>query len=90
MHHPTLTEEQAIRWITTLFNESPGRLTPDTARADIADWDSLGMLALLSGLDADYGIVLTDDEVLALRAVSDILAVLRRHGQLADELHSEL
>jgi acyl carrier protein len=90
MHHPTLTQDQALHWIATLFNEAPGRLTPDTARADIADWDSLGMLALMSGLDADYGIVLTDDEVLSMRGVSDILAVLRRHGQLADEPHSGL
>jgi acyl carrier protein len=80
---PALTETSALRWIATLFNEPSHRLTPDTSRAEIADWDSLGMLALISALDADYGVVLTDEEVLQLRGVADILAILRRHGILA-------
>lgn len=77
-----MTQEEALRWIAELFYETPGRLTPDTARADIEAWDSLGILGLLAGLNSDFGIVLLDEEIQGMTKVEDILAILRRNGKL--------
>lgn len=83
MPQATLTEQSALEWIGALFHEAPERLTPQTARAEIAEWDSLGVLTLLASLDSDYEIVLSDDEVQGIRCVGDVLDLLRRRGKLA-------
>ena len=77
-----MTQEEAIRWIAGLFSEPPEKLTPETPRSAILDWDSLGVLTLMSSLDSDFGIVLSDDELQELRTVGSVLDVLRRNGKL--------
>lgn len=80
-----MTQEEALRWIAGLFYETPECLTPDTARADIEAWDSLGALSLLASLDSDFNIVLPDEEIQGLTKVGDILLILRRNGKLNPE-----
>ena len=77
-----MTQQEAVEWIAKLFEVSPDRLTPDTLRDDIPAWDSLGVLTLMASLDSDHGIVLTDDDVQAIKRVGDILDVMRRNGKL--------
>ena len=77
-----MTEPEAIRWIAGVFAEPPEKLTPETPRAEIIDWDSLGVLTLMASLDSDFGVVLTDDELQELKSVGHILDVLRRNGKL--------
>ncbi len=77
-----MTQQDAVEWIAKLFEVSPEQLTPDTLRDDIPAWDSLGVLTLMASLDSDHGIVLTDDDVQAIKKVGDILDVMRRNGKL--------
>ncbi|MFN0171027.1 MAG: acyl carrier protein [Bryobacteraceae bacterium] len=77
-----VTQEEALAWVAAMFAEAPGRLTPDTARADIAEWDSLGVLTVMASLDSDFDIVLSDEEVQSMRKVNDILDILRKNGKL--------
>lgn len=78
-----MTQTEAVVWIARLFEVVPDQLTPDTHRDDVPAWDSLGVLTLLAGLDSDFGIVLTDEDIQAVKTVGDILDVMRRHGTLA-------
>lgn len=78
-----MTQDQALDWIAEVFEESPGSLQPDTPRDDIPTWDSMGVLALMAGMDEKFGILLTDADIVSMRSVDDILAVLRKHGKLA-------
>jgi acyl carrier protein len=77
-----MTQQDAVEWIAKLFEVPSGQLTPDTLRDDIPAWDSLGVLTLMASLDSDHGIVLTDDDVQAIKKVGDILDVMRRNGKL--------
>ena len=77
-----MTQPEALAWIAELFDEKPDRLTAETIRANIQAWDSLGILTLMSALDNDFGIELSDDEVLGMNKVSDILEILHRHEKL--------
>ena len=77
-----MTQQDAVEWIAKLFEVSPEQLTPDTLRDDIPAWDSLGVLTLMASLDSDHGIVLTDDDVQAIKKVGDILDVMRRNGKI--------
>lgn len=77
-----MTQTEAVAWIAQVFEAVPDQLTPDTHRDDVPAWDSLGVLTLLAGLDSDFGIVLTDEDIQAVKTVGDILDVMRRHGTL--------
>jgi acyl carrier protein len=78
-----MTEREAMEWIARVFETSPNELTRDTPRESVAAWDSLGVLTLMASLDSEFGIVLTDDDVQAIKTVGDILHVMKRHGKLA-------
>ena len=77
-----MTQREAVEWIAKVFEVSSEQLTPDTLRDDIPAWDSLGVLTLMASLDSDFGIVLTDDDIQAIKKVGDILDVMRRNGKL--------
>lgn len=77
-----MTEQEALAWIAGVFEESPEDLKSTTHRTDVPAWDSLGVLTLMAGLDSDFNIVLTEDEVGGLEVVGDVLQVLRRNGKL--------
>jgi len=77
-----MTLAEALDWIAETLEEPKGRLTKDTARSDIAAWDSLGQLILMSALDQQLGVRLDQAEVSSLSSVRDILAILARHQRL--------
>ena len=76
----SMTQEEALNWIAKLFDEPPGKLTPETLREDISAWDSLGVLVLMSDLDSDFGIALSDEELQEIKQVNDILEILHKRG----------
>ena len=57
-----------------------GPLAQCTSAADVARWDSLQHIALVSALERTFGINLSMDEMMEMHTVGDIEAVLRRHG----------
>jgi acyl carrier protein len=79
-----MTQRDGVEWIANLFEISPEQLTPDTLRDAISAWDSLGVLTLMASLDTDFGIVLTDDDVLTIKKVGDILDIMRQNGVLTE------
>ena len=77
-----MTEQEALNWIADTFEEPPGSLAPETLRDDVPTWDSMGVLALMAGMDEKFDIVLTDDDIKSMKGIADILAVLRKHGKI--------
>lgn len=78
-----MTQSEAVAWIAQIFEMAPDQLTPDTHRDNVPAWDSLGILTLMASLDSDFGIVLTDEDIQAVKTVGDILGVMRRHGKFS-------
>ena len=78
-----MTQSEAVAWIAQIFEMAPDQLTPDTHRDNVPAWDSLGILTLMASLDSDFGIVLTDENIQAVKTVGDILDVMRRHGKFS-------
>jgi acyl carrier protein len=76
------TPEEALNWICEIFEEAPGALQPETPREEVPMWDSMGVLALMAGMDEKFGVIVTDADIKAMHKVGDILAVLRKHGQI--------
>lgn len=77
-----MKQEEALKWVAELFEESPDQLRPETPRQDIPTWDSLGVLTLMASMDEKFGILLSDADMKAMQKVDDIFAVLRQHGKL--------
>jgi acyl carrier protein len=57
-----------------------GTLTPETSPDDIPRWDSLRHIALVTAVEDAFSISLSMDEMMEIRCVRDIQAVLARHG----------
>ena len=51
-------------------------VTTDTAQGDISDWDSVGHLNLMLGLEASFDVQLDVQDMQKLRSVSAILEFL--------------
>lgn len=85
MTEQQMTEAQALEWIAGIFQESPESLTPATRREDINTWDSMGVLMLMAGMDEEFNVVMSDDEMKAMQTVDDILAILRKHGKIGGQ-----
>ena len=81
----SLSVGEALGWIAEMFEEPAGKLTGGTRRSDIAAWDSLGQLILMSALDQRFGIRLDQAELSSLASVDDILRVLSQHGRIRPE-----
>jgi acyl carrier protein len=57
-----------------------GALDASTSPETISTWDSLNHLILVTALEAEFGIALTPENVLDMRTVGVIEAILRTHG----------
>jgi len=77
-----MTQTEALNWVAKLFEEPEGQLNADTDRKDVIAWDSLGVLTLMAGLDSDFGIILSDDQIEKMKKVQDILIILRKNGAM--------
>ena len=76
--------QDALTWISEVFEETPGRLKAATLREEIPGWDSLGTLSLIAGLDERFDIHLSEQDIEGMRSVNDIFEILRRSGALED------
>ena len=74
--------QEALNWIADVFEENPENIQPDTPRNKIVTWDSLGMLTLMAKMDEDFGIIISEDDLQNLKAVQDILDLLKKNEKL--------
>ena len=79
---PSMTKTEALEWIAETFEEPVGHLTEETPRAELAGWDSLGVLTLMAGLDEKFDIHLTENDIAMMTTVKDILDLFRKNNVL--------
>lgn len=69
--------------LTTIFEDvfqHTDPLTPTTSPNDVARWDSLQHIALVREIEATFAVDLSLDEMMEIRTVGDIEAILQRRG----------
>lgn len=83
MHAPasatTLSHPEIASIFADVFHYT-GPITRATSPDEVARWDSLQHIALIRTLETTFSIRLSMDEMMEIRSVGDIEAVLRRHG----------
>ena len=77
-----MNSTEALAWIADIFEEDSDRTRPETEQKDIAGWDSMGVLALMAGMDSDFDILLSADDMRSITKVGDILDILAKNGNL--------
>ena len=70
--------QKALEWLTEIFSIRGRVLTIQDTRDTVPEWDSLGDLLLLSGLDEQLGIVSNADEIAGVSAVKEIVALMEK------------
>jgi acyl carrier protein len=76
--------QKALEWLTDVLTVQGRTLTLDDTRLSVAEWDSLGVLMLLSRLEEDCGIVVSADDIARISSVKDICELLRTHSAFQD------
>jgi acyl carrier protein len=77
-----MKQEEALIWIAEIFEEPKENVKPETLREAIPGFDSMGVLVLMAGLDKDFDIVLTEEDIRTIAKVGDILQILERNRKL--------
>jgi acyl carrier protein len=71
-----MPNQEHLRWLAGLFDEPAENIGQGTRRDEIFGWDSLGMLTLMAELDEKFGIQLSDQDILNLQSVNDVLVLI--------------
>ena len=74
--------QKALDWLTDVFTVQGRTLTLDDTRMSVAEWDSLGVLMLLSRLEEDHGIIVSADDMAKVESVKEICDLLQNHSAL--------
>ena len=76
----SIDTQKALTWLANVLNVQGRALTIDDTRNTVAEWDSLGDLLLLSMLEEELGIVVSADEVAAIRTTREIVDLMERNN----------
>ncbi len=61
---------------TAVDFQTPVDLKPDTALADLPEWDSLAALAVIVMFDMEYGVTITGNDLKGCARVQDVHKLL--------------
>ena len=75
------SESDVIAIIADALDVPATKLNPNTKSADIGEWDSMGILSILSSLDRE-GIKLDIGDAESLQSVKGVLEVFQSAGKL--------
>jgi len=73
-------EEMTINDFLQLIDNTLGvneKLTLNTKRTDIEEWDSVGQISILSMLKIFFGVTLGMEELATLETIQDIVNILK-------------
>ena len=71
-----MTNQEKIAMLEENWELDEGRLTEDSALADIDEYDSMAKLSLIVMMDDEFGVKLTSDVIKGFKTVSDILKLM--------------
>jgi acyl carrier protein len=72
-------KEQVYCLIAEVLGVNVGIIHDELAVGDIAEWDSLGHMQIIAGLETQMGITLDIEETLEIEDVEDVLDAVKNH-----------
>ncbi len=77
-----MTEDSVLDLIAQTLGIDRAEVSDTSDMSNTRKWDSLRQIMLMTELETQYGIVLSDQEMLETISVAQIRSVLGRHGVL--------
>ncbi len=75
-----MDRQQMLEWLTEVFTVQGRILTMEDTRMSVSEWDSLGVLMLMSSLEEDHRIIIKADEMARINSVQEICDILEKRG----------
>lgn len=66
--------------ICDVFKLSPGELKNELGMDDIACWDSLTHMDLITNIESEFGILLSGDDIADMQSIGAIREIVSRHA----------
>ena len=76
--------EKLIRCFADALNLDPARITDDLAYQSVREWDSVAHMALVAGLESEFGIMLDTDDIIGMSSVAVARTILVKYGVAFD------
>lgn len=68
-----------IEILEDLLDDDSIEVNEDTSRENCEEWDSLLHMAFMAAVADEFGISLSTDEIIAVKTVSDVIDLVKRH-----------
>jgi acyl carrier protein len=78
-----MNSQKALQWLTDVLTVQGRTLTLEDSRMSVSEWDSLGILMILSRLEEDHGIIVSADQMARILSVKEICELLEKHHAFA-------
>jgi len=72
-----MTVQEKLQIIADALDTETTNVQPGVLLEDIEEWDSMGVISVISMLDKKFGVNLKVDEIAALQTVDDILEYMK-------------
>jgi acyl carrier protein len=76
-----MSNDPLLTLIAGTLGIAPSEVSEDSDSTNTRKWDSLRQVMLMTELETNYGIELTDQELMDTTSVAKIRAVLHAHGK---------
>ena len=72
-------EERIKKVVCETLKIDESAFSVELAAGDIAEWDSLGHVALLQAVESDFGIVFDVGDAIDIESVEDLIVMVRKY-----------
>lgn len=69
--------EEKLTLIADALDAEKELITPEKTLEELEEWDSMGVIAIISMLDKKYKVQLKADQIKALKTVNDIMEYMQ-------------
>ena len=66
--------------VARVFNLDPSEVTDQSSKETIVDWDSMGHLSLVTGLEEEFKVSLAIADAMEMTSVQHIKKILKDYG----------
>jgi acyl carrier protein len=70
--------QKRLEWLTNTLSVQGRVLTLEDTRNTVAEWDSMGDLMLLAGLEEEFKIVVSADELAGVKSAGELFSLLEK------------
>ena len=71
-------ESRVVRILSDVLDVPAAQLNMATTRDDVASWDSVGIVNILTALEVELGVSIPIDDAAEMISVAKILSIVRR------------